>query len=68
MILDKIKQTFNNENINLDTKISDLGIDSLDLMTHIFEVEEEFKIQLEQDQLVNIETINDLVTAVESKM
>lgn len=57
-----------NQNVTLDTKIIDLGIDSLDLMTYIFEIEETFSVEIDQDSLVNLNTIGDLVNAIEAKL
>lgn len=67
-ILNNIKEKLNNESITLETKVTEVGIDSLDLMTNIFELEEEYSVELDQDQLLEIESFGDLVNAIESKI
>lgn len=56
------------QDLSLDSNVNELDIDSLDLMTYIFEIEEEYDIQLDQDQLQEMKTVDDLVTAIETKI
>jgi len=50
------------------TVISDLGIDSLQMLEVVGEMEREFKIQLPDDQLVGIQTIEDLVALLQRRL
>lgn len=50
----------------MDTKFSDLGIDSLDVTEIVMNIEDEFGIELEVDS--SLAAISDLVTLVESKL
>lgn len=47
-----------------DTAIADLGLDSLNLLEIIGEMEKEFRIRIPDDQLVGITTVAQLVDLV----
>jgi acyl carrier protein len=47
--------------------IADLGADSLDKVTIIFELEEEFGIQIEDTEEAAVVTVRDLVALIERK-
>lgn len=47
-----------------DTPIADLGLDSLNLLEIIGEMEKEFRIRIPDDQLVGISTVSQLVDLV----
>lgn len=51
--------------VNPESKFSDLGIDSLDTVELLMELEDEIGIEIELDQ--KIETINDLDEFIQSK-
>lgn len=50
-----------------DTSFKDLGLDSLDLVDLVFEMEEELGVQFEDEELLQIKTVKDLLTLVEAK-
>lgn len=56
------------QELTMDTKVADMDIDSLDLMTYIFEIEEQYGIELDQDQLTEMNTIEDLVNSIAQKV
>lgn len=54
------------ERIQPDTKLEDLGLDSLDMIEVLFEVEDAFKISIpEDDSVVRSATIREFLDAVE---
>lgn len=62
------------ENLDIDTtdldfegKISDMDIDSIDLVDFIMVIEEEFEIEFTDEELDEIETLSDIVSLIESK-
>lgn len=67
-MLEKIK-TIINDTLNIDvddvteeTSLKDdLGADSLDLFELVMAFEEEFGVEIDQDELVNIDTIADVM-------
>lgn len=50
------------------TVIADLGIDSLGMLEIVGAMERELKIQLPDDQLVGIQTVDDLVGVIQRRM
>jgi len=63
-----------NENLDIDfsememtTKLSDLDIDSIDMLDFIMLIEEKFEIEFEEDELDEIQTLGDIAELIESK-
>jgi acyl carrier protein len=52
------------ETITLDTNLQDMGIDSLDVFSLLFELENAFKISIPDDDVRSIKTVNDIVEGV----
>jgi len=52
------------ENIKLETPLQELGIDSLDTFTLLFELESKFNISIPDDEARNIRTVNDIVEGI----
>ena len=55
------------DQIDLDSKISDLDIDSIDLVDFIMVIEDEFSIEFSDEELDEIESFADIVSLIESK-
>lgn len=51
-----------------DTVIADLGIDSLAMLEIVGAMEREFKVQIPDDQLVGLQTIDDLVSLLQKRL
>ncbi|MGD0964060.1 MAG: acyl carrier protein [Candidatus Acidiferrales bacterium] len=52
------------EKITLETNLQELGIDSLDVFTLLFELENAFKISIPDDDVRSIRSVNDIVEGV----
>jgi acyl carrier protein len=52
------------DKITLETNLQDLGIDSLDVFTLLFELENAFKISIPDDDVRSLRTVNDIVTGI----
>jgi acyl carrier protein len=52
------------ENIKLETNLQEMGIDSLDVFTLLFELENTFKITIPDDDVRSIKSVNDIVEGV----
>ncbi|MGC2420984.1 MAG: acyl carrier protein [Candidatus Acidiferrales bacterium] len=52
------------DNITLETDLQGLGIDSLDVFTLLFELENAFKISIPDDDVRSIKTVGDIVRGV----
>lgn len=56
------------EEVTLEASFKDdLGADSLDLFEMVMEFEDEFDIEIPTEDLETMETVNDIVTYLESK-
>ena len=68
MVFDKIKQLLaelTDKEISLDSGFKDIGLDSLDIVDLIMQLEEEFEVELEMSEA--LVTVGDLVTYIEDK-
>jgi len=52
------------ENIKVGTDLQSLGIDSLDVFTLLFELENAFKISIPDDDVRSIKTVGDIVEGI----
>lgn len=52
------------DKIALDTNLQELGIDSLDVFTLLFELENAFKISIPDDDVRSLRTVNDVVEGI----
>jgi acyl carrier protein len=52
------------DTVKLDTNLQDLGIDSLDVFTLLFELENAFKISIPDDDVRSLRTVNDIVDGI----
>jgi acyl carrier protein len=52
------------ENITVDSNLQEMGIDSLDVFTLLFELENAFKISIPDDDVRSIKTVNDIVVGI----
>ena len=71
MVLDQIKilvetMDIEEEKITLDAKLKDdLNLDSLDSVELIMSAEEEFGIEIPDEDVMNFKTVNDIVNYIE---
>ena len=72
MVLDQIKKILvetmdiEEEKITLDAKLKDdLNLDSLDSVELIISAEEEFDIEIPDEDVMNFKTVNDIVNYIE---
>lgn len=73
MILEKIKDIMEEElgkdrnEVTLESDIiKDLGLDSLDIVTLIMAVEDEYGFTADDDEIVNLKTVGDAVKYIEN--
>ena len=72
MVLDQIKKILvetmdiEEERVTLDAKLKDdLNLDSLDSVELIMSAEEEFGIEIPDEDVMNFKTVNDIVNYIE---
>ena len=74
MVFDKVKELISEQ---LDVKadditeasniLDDLGADSLDVVDLVMALEDEFDVEIPEDQVENIKTVGDIVKFIEDK-
>jgi len=52
------------ESITIDSNLQEMGIDSLDVFTLLFELENTFKISIPDDDVRSIKTVGDIVVGI----
>lgn len=55
------------EKVTLKMTFDDLGADSLDIMELVMEVEDMENVHFEDDRIMNLKTVDDIVSYVESQ-
>lgn len=75
MVFEKVKSIImdqldvEEDKVTLDAVIQDdLGADSLDIVDLVMSFEEEFDIEIPDDQVENIKTVGDIVKYIEEKV
>ncbi|MFR7590288.1 MAG: acyl carrier protein [Longibaculum sp.] len=68
---DKIKERLSSklkgQELTKESSFRDLGIDSLDLVDLVFELEEEIGVEFEDNELMEIKTVQNLLDLIDSK-
>ena len=75
MVLEKVKMILSNQfdveedSITPETNIADdLGADSLDVVDMLMSLEDEFDVEIPDDEIEKIRTVGDVVTYIEENM
>lgn len=75
MVLEKVKAILSEQfdveedSITADSKITeDLGADSLDVVDLLMSLEDEFEIEVPDDEIENIKTVGELVKYIEGHL
>ena len=73
MVFEKIKELLANqlgadeESMTMDTNIAaDLGADSLDVVELLAEIQDEFQVEIPDEEIENIRTIGDLTEFIQN--
>ena len=53
------------EDLTLETRLEDLGIDSLRAITIVYQLEEQFEIEIPNELIETIVTVGDIVTNID---
>ena len=75
MVFDKVKDIIvdqldvDEDKVTMEASITeDLGADSLDVVDLVMSLEEEFDIEIPDDQVENIKTVGDIVKYIEANV
>ncbi|MCR8612964.1 MAG: phosphopantetheine-binding protein [Mycoplasma sp.] len=66
-ILKRIKE-FQSGPVDINEKIENCSIDSLDLVELVTDAEEEFEVEITDEELLKIVTIKDIITLFQEKL
>lgn len=64
LFAEKVKKT----DLDPATELRTLGLDSLDLVEMMMDMEENFGIQFENDEMISFKTVQDVYDAIEKKL
>ena len=75
MVFEKIKEILaeqldaNAEEMTMETRIDeDLGADSLEVVALLMSIEDEFEVEIPDEEIENLKTIGDVVEYIQSNM
>ncbi len=70
-VFEEVKKTIKakfGKDITMETVLNETGIDSLDLLDLVVDLEESNNIKIDDSELMNLKTIKDVVEAISSKL
>jgi acyl carrier protein len=66
-VLTGLKEKLALSSIDENSRLQDLGIDSLDIVEYLLEIEERYGVEFPPEEMSDLKTINDLVVLIETK-
>ena len=66
-VLEGLKKVVNGKEVSLDSNLKELGLDSLDVVDMLMDLEEKFGIEFENDEMMAFNVVSDIVIAIENK-
>ena len=70
--IDEIRQKFlqavHKDSVSDDTKLRELGIDSLDIVELLLQLEEEYDVHFDDMDMSNLNTVKDLLDAINKQL
>lgn len=66
-IKDRLSSKLKGKELTKESGFKELGIDSLDLVDLVFELEEEIGCEFEDSELIQLNSVQDLLNLIESK-
>lgn len=67
MIKQELAPKLKGKELTMESQFKDLNIDSLDLADLVFQFEEKMNVRFEEDELMNLKTVQDVVNLIDSK-
>ena len=65
--LEGLKKVVNGKEVTLESNLKELGLDSLDVVDMLMDLEEKFGIEFENEQMMAFQVVNDIVKEIEKK-
>lgn len=67
-VLANFQKIAKNKEVTLESNVKELGLDSLDIVDLLMDMEEKYNIEFENEEMTELVTVNDVVKAIESKL
>ena len=66
-VLEGLKKVVNGKEVSLESNLKELGLDSLDVVDMLMDLEEKFGIEFDNEEMMAFAVVNDIVVAIENK-
>ena len=66
-VLEGLKKVVNGKEVTLESNLKELGLDSLDVVDMLMDLEEKFGIEFENEEMMAFQVVNDIVKVIEKK-
>ena len=67
-VLEGLKKVVKGKEVTLQSNLKELGLDSLDVVDMLMDLEEKFGVEFENEEMMSFEVVQDIVTAIENKI
>ena len=66
-VLEGLKKVVKGKEVSLESNLKELGLDSLDVVDMLMNLEEKFGIEFDNEEMMAFAVVNDIVVAIENK-
>ena len=66
-VLEGLKKVVKGKEVSLESNLKELGLDSLDVVDMLMDLEEKFGIEFDNEEMMAFTVVNDIVSAIENK-
>ena len=67
-VLANFQKIAKGKEVTLESNVKELGLDSLDIVDLLMDMEEKYDIEFENEEMTDLITVNDVVKAIEAKL
>ena len=67
IVIERLSKASKNKEITLDSTLKELGLDSLDVVDLLMEMEEQFEIEFENEEMLSLKLVSDVVDTIVKK-
>lgn len=67
-VLSKFSKIAKNKTVTLESNVRELGLDSLDIVDLLMDMEEKYNIEFDNEEMTSLVTVSDVIKAIEAKI
>ena len=67
IVIERLRKASKNKEVTLDSNLKELGLDSLDVVDLLMEMEEQFEIEFENEEMLSLKLVSDVVDTIVKK-